>query len=632
MTILPRLSFSLLLTAALISGCSSPQKPPQVVDKTATAKESIDDLLRQAQTETPVTAAQLRLRAAQIMLQEDQPEQALATLTLIDLEQLPPELAFEVARVRAPLDTDNTQELMRYLDPSRFGALPADQQAELAQLRADVWLQQDDPLAAARELMLSSQLSIDPAEQQRYHNQIWQVLQRVPQPQLRASMNTSNDYFEQGWLELALMLRQSTDLPTREQALNDWRILWESHPAMQLPPEDLMVVEAAGELISANRIGVVLPLSGNLAKPAAAIREGMEAALEVARQQGKPTPTLVNIDSSQLFDASQIMLQARQLNVDFLIGPLDNTLIQQLSSMPQLDIPVLALNSAPAGPSTPWQLELSSEHEARTLAQKAVAEGHKRFLVITPGAPWGDRVRDSLTNHVEQVGGQVVGTLGYDVNANYDAQIAQLMKTDASKAREQSLRELLRHSLEFQERRRKDADAILLTALPEAARLIKPMLDYHFAADMPIYATSHLYPGDADATRDVDLNGIQFCDLPWILQPPSDAHRLLSSSGKNTLSRFGRLYALGVDAINIYPWLEQLQLSPGVYIDGETGRLQIMRDRQLQRELTCTRFEQGMPLSITEGQAAEIESPNETGQATDANTDAAEISEGVPAQ
>ncbi len=600
MTILPRLSFSLLLTAALISGCSSPQKPPQVVDRAATTQQSVDDLLKQADIAPLEEATYLRLQAASLLLQEEQPEAALTTLQLIDLEALSPELAYEVARMRAPLESEQgAQDLLQYLDRARFDSLPADQQAELAQLRANAWLQQDNPLSAARELMLSSQLSIDPIEQQLYHNQIWQLLQRVPLVQLSAEINASNDYFEQGWFELASMLRQSSDLPSREKALNDWRILWESHPAMALPPEDLMVVQTAGELLVANRIGVILPLSGNLAEPAAAIREGMEAALEVARQQGKPTPTLATIDSSQLIDANQIMLQAQQQGLDLLLGPLDSSLIQQLSNLPALNIPVLALNSAPQGPSTPWQLELSSEHDVRTLVQKAMAEGHKRFLVITPGAPWGDRVRDSLISHVEQFGGQVVGTLGYDANTNYDPQIAQLMKTDASKEREKVLRDLLRHRLEFQERRRQDADAILMTALPDAARLIKPMLDYHFATDMPIYATSHIYPGDANATRDVDLNGVNFCDLPWILEPPSDAHRLLSSSGKNTLSRFGRLYALGIDAIEIYPWLEQLQYSPDAYIDGETGRLQLMGGKQVQRELTCTQFDQGIPLSIS---------------------------------
>ena len=602
MTILHRLSFSLLLTTAVLSGCTtSSQTPPQVVDKTAATAENTDELLRQAASQPVIPAARLRLRAARLLLQDNRPEAALGVLRMIDLEPLPPELAFEVARLRAPLeDGEHAQELMRYLDPSRFGALSAEQQAELAQLRADAWLQQNDPLAAARELMLSSQLSLDPAEQQRYHNQIWQALQQVPQGQLRTTLREGNDYFEQGWLELALMLRQSADLQSREQALANWRTLWESHPALGLPPEGLMGVSFSGDMLNASRIGVILPLSGDLAKPAAAIRDGMEAALEVARQQGQPVPTLVSIDSSQLTDATQILQQAQQLNLDLLIGPINQSLINQLANMPDQSIPVLALNSSQPGPSIPWQLELSSEHEARSVTEKAMADGHRRFMIVTPDAPWGERVRDAFQTSVEQSGGRVVATFAYEIGGNYDEQVAQMMLTDASKAREKELRQLLRHRLAFQERRRKDADAILMTAQPDAARLIKPMLDYHFATDLPIYATSHLYPGYADATRDVDLNNIHFCDLPWILGTPSEAHRILSSSGKQTLSRFGRLYALGVDTIQVFPWLEQLEQSPGAFVEGETGRLQMQPDRRLRRELTCTQFKNGTPLSITE--------------------------------
>ncbi|MBP0047371.1 penicillin-binding protein activator [Marinobacterium sp. AK62] len=621
MTILHRLSFGLLLTAALVSGCSTPQKPPQVVDTTTVVTQTPQQLLAEAASQPPVPAARLRLRAAQMLLEADQQEPALNALREIELTSLPPELLLEVVTLRLPIENDaNARLMLEQLDRDSLNQLPAELQAQMARLRAGALLQQNNPLAAARELMLSSQLSLDPDEQQQYHNQIWQTLLQVPESQLRNALAKGNDYFEQGWFELALMLRPVTDLPAREKALSEWRLLWESHPAIKLPPEGLMGIQMSGEILSANRIGVILPLTGDLATPAAAIREGMDAALEVARQQGQPTPTLVNIDSSRLVDASQILPQVEQLNLDLLIGPLDSTLIEQLALMPDLNVPVLALNPAPEGPSTPWQLELSSEHEARTVAEQALNDGHTRFLVITPNAPWGERVRDTLRASIEQAGGQIVGTLAYDARANYDHQVAQLMMTDASQTREDALRKVLRHRLEFQERRRQDADAILMTALPDAARLIKPMLDYHFAADLPVYATSHLYPGHPDATRDVDLNGIRFCDLPWILQAPSDAHRWLSSSGKNTLSRFGRLYALGIDTIEVYPWLEQLEKTPGAYIEAETGRLSMQPNRRLKRQLACTEFKDGIPASVSEYKEAMEQAAAEASDAAETET------------
>ncbi len=605
MTNIHRLSFSLLLAGALLAGCSTPTTPPQVVDRTQTtpAEQSIDSLLRQAANQPATPAAELRLQAARMLAQSGQEPRALEILDGIDLSRIPPTLAFEVAKLKTLLmsGSDDPAEALKLLDLSRFSTLPADQQAELGQFRADIWLQRNDPVAAVRELIVSSLLTLDPVEQQRYHDQIWQLLQQAPLDPIKAAATANNDYQEQGWFELALMLRASPDLAARQRALDNWSTLWESHPALTLPPAGLFGLELDGEQLVARRIGVILPLNGELARPAAAIRKGMEAQLEIQRREGKPVPQLVMLDSTGLSDITPLLMQARQQGIDLIIGPLNQTLVNQISAQPLLEIPTLALNPADAGPSRPWQLELSSEHEARMVVRRALADGRQRVLLVTPAAEWGDRVASVMQTELEAAGGRVVGRLRYQAADNYNDQVAELLLTRQSAEREQQLRELLRHRLEFQERRRQDADAILMTALPEAARLIKPMLDYHFAAELPIYATSHLYTGAPDATRDLDLNGITFCDLPWLLQPPSEAHRLLSSNGEDTLSRFGRLYALGVDTIKAYPWLPQLEQRPGTFLLGETGQLSMDSNKRLQRELSCTTFTEGEPASLKAG-------------------------------
>jgi len=598
---LRRLSFSLLVTATLLAGCSAPSKPPQVIDATGTTQATgVEALLQQAQNEPAIRSAELKLQAAQLLVQQGQRNRAEQILAAIDTRILPPTLAFEIAKLRAgdQMDSQQAAEALRYLDRQRFSALPAPQQAELSEVRAEALLAQDDRIAASRELITSSLLVQQDPERQRYHDQIWQLLQAVPDDVLRQALQAGNSYHEQGWFELAEMMRSSSDLPSREAALERWRQLWQAHPVLILPPAGLMGLQQAGEPITARRIAVVLPLSGELAQPTNAILDGIRAAQTVQAQRGQTPAQLSLIDSSLYPSADEILLAARQQGAEMIIGPLDQALVAQFANQPQRELPVLALNPATAGPSTPWQLELSSEHEARMVVKRALAEGHRNVLLITPAADWGDRIQAVMREELAANGGQVVGTLRYQAGGNYDDQIARLLLTDQSKQREQRLRELLQHRLEFQERRRQDADAILLTALPDAARLIKPMLDYHFAADMPVYATSHLYPGHADATRDVDLNGITFCDLPWILEPPSAAHLQLSSAGKETLSRFGRLYALGVDAINVYPWLEQLQNAPGSFLQGETGALSIDANRRAQRQLSCTRFIDGIPAPL----------------------------------
>jgi len=598
---LRRLSFGLIVAATLIAGCSTPTTPPQVVDATAPPQSmGVDALLSQARHAAPIRAAELKLQAARLLTEQGEHQRAEQILAGIDTSILPPTLAFDIAKLRAggSMDQQQASAALRYLDRRRFSALPATQQAELNALRADAWLVQDDRIAASRELIMSSLLVQDEVERQRYHDQIWQLLQSVSDTDLRQALQADNSYHEQGWFELAEMMRTSADLPGREAALERWRQLWMAHPALTMPPAGLMGLQQSGEIIQAQRIAVVLPMSGDLARPASAILDGIRAAQAVQRRQGQEPARLSLIDSSRYQSADEILQAARLQGADMIIGPLNQSLVAQLSNQPGRDLPVLALNPAPAGPSTPWQLELSSEHEARMVARRALADGHRNLLLITPAADWGDRIQTVMREELTAGGGRVVGSLRYQAGSNYDAQVAGLLLTEQSQQREKQLRELLRHKLEFQERRRQDADAILFTALPDAARLIKPMLDYHFAADLPIYATSHLYPGYPDAARDADLNNVLFCDLPWILEPPSEAHRLLIAEGKETLSRFGRLYALGVDAINLYPWLEQLQNAPGAFLKAETGRLSLDANRRVQRLLSCTRFANGIPAPV----------------------------------
>lgn len=599
---LRRLSFGLIVAATLIAGCSTPVTSPKVVEATAPPQTlGVDALLSQARQAAPIRSAELKLQAARLLSEQGEHERAEQILAGIDTSILPPTLAFDIAKLRAGgiMDRQQASAALRYLDRRRFSALPAPQQAELNALRADAWLVQDDPIAAIRELVMSSLLVQDDIERQRYHDQIWQLLQSLSDADLRQALQADNSYHEQGWFELAEMLRTSADLPGREAALERWRQLWMAHPALTMPPTGLMGLQQSGEMIQAQRIAVVLPMSGDLARPARAILDGIRAAQEVQRRQGREPAQLKLIDSSRYQTADEILQAARLQGADMIIGPLNQSLVAQLSSLPAQELPVLALNPAPAGPSTPWQLELSSEHEARMVARRALADGLRNLLLITPAADWGDRIQAVMREELNAGGGRVVGTLRYQPGNNYDAQIAGLLLTDQSRQREKQLRELLRHKLEFQERRRQDADAILMTALPDAARLIKPMLDYHFAADLPVYATSHLYPGYPDATRDTDLNNILFCDLPWILEPPSEAHRLLAAEGKETLSRFGRLYALGVDAINLYPWLDQLRNAPGAFLKAETGRLSLDANYRVQRALSCTRFVNGVPAAVT---------------------------------
>lgn len=579
-----------ILLISLLSACATPPSTTQ------TAGSQVDQLLAAADASPAIRAAELRLQAARILFRDGKEAQARAVLDRIDTRVLPPSLAFDVAHLQATqaLEKKESTRALGYLDRAILPpSLPSTQQAELGELRAQAYAQQSQPIAAARELIAGSQLQTDPVLRQQIHNRIWQLLQQSSSEEIDRATNThGNNYYEQGWFELASTVRKGMDVTDGAGALAQWRTLWESHPAYTQPPESL--ARKALPPLDVRRIGLLLPLSGDLAEPARAISEGFFAALITGGTHNQ-RPEVVSIDSTVVNTPGQLATVITAQRLDLVIGPLSRDYVTQLGQAGPLQAPILALNQSNTTNQGLFHLDLASEQEAILVAQRAWQEGHRRVAIVVPEATWGQRLATAFSQAFNSLGGTVVTQLGYRADGELSGQIGHLLLTDRSKARAQEVRRVTGERFEYDERPRDDIDAILMTALPQDARQIKPMLAFHFAGDLPVYATSHLYEGAPDAVRDVDLNGIRFLDLPWALQPATAAHQALRSSRSDVDTRFGRLYALGIDAFNLYPFLPVLGNNPSAYIEGETGRLTMTARQRVDRALPWALFSNGTP-------------------------------------
>ena len=105
--------------------------------------------------------------------------------------------------------------------------------------------------------------------------------------------------------------------------------------------------------------------------------------------------------------------------------------------------------------------------------------------------------------------------------------------------------------LEFTARRRHDADVIFLAGHPRASRLLNPQLRFYRASRIPVYATPSIYSGRPNPSQDLDLNGIRFCDIPWLYNDVYQGELSLESlqdSWRQFPSIYLRLIALGIDA------------------------------------------------------------------------------------
>lgn len=598
-----RLSFALILITIFVAGCTpSPKVPPRTA---IPAQDSIVALLRAAEESPPIRAAELRVEAARRLVDQGRHEDAVAALDQVDTRSLPPSLAFEVSRLRASssLERQDGSRALQYLDWAQLPpSMDPAQAVELAELRADAYEQQDDPLSALRELIISSQLEIDHSTRLYLHERIWRELTQLNPSLLDSAVRDQrNGYHEQGWFELAQTMASRRDHTGQMEALEQWQILWQGHPAAIEPPQLLTGMQPSPSMAllptpaqHGGRIGLLLPFSGQLSQAATNISEGFITAMQT-QGAGFPQPHLLMLDSAQISTPEQLFAVAQQQQLNLIIGPLDRSFVNAIAQQPFHPVPVLALNQADPGPSMPYQLDLSSEQEAIEVAERAFRDGHRSILTITPNAAWGDRLERTFIRHFESLGGRVAGSLRADTSANLSGQISSLVATDPRQQSSIALRIRQGEKIEPEERRRQDVDAILLAASPQDARQIQPMLAYHYAGDIPIYATSHLYDGQPDRTRDTDLNNIQFTDLPWRIREPSPTHQAMRAARTSLYDDLGKLYALGADAYTLFPYLQQLASTPGSYIEGETGRLSLDQQNRIVRTLPWAKFSNGIP-------------------------------------
>jgi outer membrane PBP1 activator LpoA protein len=154
-----------------------------------------------------------------------------------------------------------------------------------------------------------------------------------------------------------------------------------------------------------------------------------------------------------------------------------------------------------------------------------------------------------------------------------------------------------RRDIKFEPRRRQDIDFIFMAARPRQARLIVPQIRFHHGGGVPIYATSHAWNGVRDPSADRDMNGIIICDSPWTLsaaKKPDSLYQLLTRYWPKALQSHLRLYALGIDAYNIVPYLGWLRKEPYERFSGESGSLYVDQQGRVLRRLQWAMFRRGI--------------------------------------
>ncbi|MGR9100038.1 MAG: penicillin-binding protein activator, partial [Gammaproteobacteria bacterium] len=459
-------------------------------------------------------------------------------------------------------------------------------------------------LESARERTRLGLLLEDPEKIQKNNAAILETLKLVSEESLNSAKTPSPDIFG-GWVSLSLILRHKggADASSFNEAIDSWRNEFPLHPAQsRFLPNYLSAPRTDVKTPAA--VALLLPESGPFAQAAKAVREGFMAA---HRRQASFQPP-VRFYDTESSDIPLLYQRAISEGAELVVGPLDKTHIEQLAALPALTVPVLALNQVEnLSKANLFQFGLNPEDEAQQAAEKALADGHRNSVVLVPKSQLGQRIADRFGDSWRRQGGSVLEARTYNPNqSDFSHPIQQLLNLDESNSRYRQIRRLL-PSVKFTPRRRDDIDAIFIAGRPREARLLNPQLRFYRATGVPVYATPHVYEGLPNPPLDIDLNGVTFCDAPWLFGDIYGGElslQALQSEWRQFPSVYLRLFALGIDANNLV--LHLGQLADGPY-DGATGRLRLAEDNRIKRTLVCARFENGTPraLGFNERSAAE---------------------------
>ncbi len=595
---------SIILLACTLASCGS--TPPKSTSErrpaaTIPSGPSAQQLLAQARTSASPLREQLTLQAAARLLTDGEVNHARNLLTALDGDGLNDELFLTHSELTARLALRDGSYLLAHgiltaprLEQQWTRMEPA-AEARLRELRAQTYIRLGDVPASVQERLTLSALLTDNAALQDNQTELWHSLTSLSQQELQMRSNNEANPVLQGWYSLALLQKNSqADLERQQAQLESWRAQWPDHPANRNLPEDLQLLQT----LIANQprqIALLLPLQGRMAKAGEAVRDGFFAAYYQALYEYNRAPVIRQYDTSD--DVIQAYEQAVAEGADLVIGPLDKEKVTELSLLPALPVPLLTLNyvdaTLPGEQQHIVQFGLAVEDEARQVARQAYLEGHRYALAIVPSQEWSERSARAFKEEWEALGGVLVNTSQFVGSGDYSSVIKNAMLVEQSDVRAQELQQLFGTRVHHQTRRRQDVDMIFLIADPVQARQIKPMLAFHYAGSLPVYATSQVYSGVRDEKADRDLNGVRFNAAPWLFDNTSREKQAINQHAQSS-AVYSRLHALGVDAYRLYPRLQQLAQVPDMRLYGATGALRLLPNGRIEREQIWARFRNGV--------------------------------------
>ncbi|WP_129136724.1 penicillin-binding protein activator [Luteimonas sp. YGD11-2] len=324
------------------------------------------------------------------------------------------------------------------------------------------------------------------------------------------------------------------------------------------------------------RLGVLLPLSGNLATAAAPVRDGLLAGYYGERRN---RPELVFYDTAG--GAGAAYERAVTEGADYVLGPLGQDEVAALLARPdRLQVPVLALNRAGEGaPAGSFSFALAPEDDGTAAADYLLARNVRQVLVLNGGDDTARRSVDAFRKRLEAGGGAVSDMLV--VTGETPADMTEAMRTAMLKDN--------------------GAQAVFLALRVAQARAIAPQLVAAGFATRPRIGTSQLY-SSGRSEQDSVLDGIVFPTERWAAAGVAGLPMAstVASSLPTARGPAARLFAFGYDAWLLTAFMERLVTGDEAELRGATGLLRIDGEGNILRAPSWATFTGGHVVPVAD--------------------------------
>jgi outer membrane PBP1 activator LpoA protein len=400
---------------------------------------------------------------------------------------------------------------------------------------------------------------------------------------MKAPPNT--DPIVVGWLDLGPVAVEIERNPVRAAAaLDNWKRQYPQHPA------NASVLSVAQTQIAVateypNQIALLLPLSGRSEAFGVAVRDGFIAAYLQQNAATRPHLKIYDVAAQSVGTAYNSAIAD---GAGFVVGPLTKEDVAAVAPLSSGRTPVLALNflgDTQSAPKNFYQFALLPEDEARMVARRVVADGRLAGVTIVPSGELGNRVNAAFADELKTLGGTVLDSQRYEPSQpDFSDIIKEVLQVKAVKGEPST--------------HRTDATFVFIVGTPGAARLIMPQLKFHYAGDVPVYATSDSFEPDPSANSDID--GMLFPGTPWMISNDPVTAQIRDGvraawPARTARSDRSRLYAFGFDAYRLVPELRSNAPNSTSEIAGVTGKLHLDQQNKIRRDLDWAQIKGGVP-------------------------------------